>query len=275
MALPIHAGDAAHLNTAPSLLVGTEWLATRLSASDLRIIDVRGRDDYIQSHIPGALHLELPAITTAVDGVPGMLVDAAAFATVMGGLGIDANTTVVIYDSNWGLPASRILWALTYYGHPRVAILNGGWDVWQEERRPTDNHPSVPTPTVFIPQPASQHLADLTWLQAHLENPDIVILDNRATGEVAQGRIPNAIHWDWMNGVPLGSWEAVRPAEELLAELTALGVTPDKEVVTYCRSGVRAAHTYVLLRSLGYPRVRNYDGSWLEWSHRVLGVDHA
>jgi thiosulfate/3-mercaptopyruvate sulfurtransferase len=67
----------------------------------------------------------------------------------------------------------------------------------------------------------------------------------------------------------------MRPAEELAAQLASLGITPDKEIVTYCRSGARAAHTHLLLRNLGYPRVRNYDGSWLEWSARVLGITHS
>ncbi len=265
----------ASLHVLPGLLVTPEWLAARLDTPGLRLIDARGADAYAEAHIPGAVHLELPAITTTVDGVPGMLVDAGTFATVMQRLGVGDDSTVIVYDSNWGLPSSRILWALTYYGHAHVAILNGGWDVWHEQGLPTTAALPTPSPARFTPRPAPQHLAQLTWLQDHLNDPDLIILDTRAAGEVAAGRIPNAIHWDWMNAVPVGSWEAARPADELRAELAALGVTPDKEIVTYCRSGVRAAHTYTVLRTLGFPRVRNYDGSWLEWSHRVLGIEHA
>ena len=92
---------------------------------------------------------------------------------------------------------------------------------------------------------------------------------------MAAGHLPNAINWDWMNGVPTEGWETLRPTGELAAELAAVGITPDKEIVTYCRSGARASHTLMLLRTLGYPRVRNFKGSWLEWSARVLGANHS
>ena len=117
---------------------------------------------------------------------------------------------------------------------------------------------------------SSDHGAPLPWLLDQLKRADLILLDTRTPGEFAQGHLPGAICWDWMNGVLLQGWEMTRPAAELRSELGLLGITPDKEIITYCRSGARAAHTYVLLRSLGYPRVRLYDGSWLEWSSRVL-----
>jgi thiosulfate/3-mercaptopyruvate sulfurtransferase len=210
-----------------------------------------------------------------VDGVPGMLISPEAFAAMMGQLGIDDNRAVVIYDSNWGMPAARVLWTLAYYGHSNASVLNGGWDRWQEEGRPINQVIDPPTPTHFTPRPTAAHLAEISWVQSHLEDPNVILIDTRTPNEYAAGHLPNAISWDWMNGVPASGWDAVRPAEELAAELAALGVTPDKEIVTYCRSGARASHTYLLLRHLGYPRVRNYDGSWLEWSARVLGIPHS
>jgi thiosulfate/3-mercaptopyruvate sulfurtransferase len=193
----------------------------------------------------------------------------------MGELGINEDMAVVLYDSNWGMPAARVLWALAYYGHSNAAVLNGGWDRWQEEGRPTSRAIQPPAPTRFIPHPNPTYLAELAWLQAHLDDPNVALIDTRTPNEYAAGHLPNAISWDWMNGVPVEGWDTVRPAGELAAELAALGITPDKEIVTYCRSGARAAHTHLLLRNLGYPRVRNYDGSWLEWSARVLGITHS
>lgn len=260
--------------TLPGLVIDSAWLADRLDAPDLRLIDMRGNEPYGEGHIPGAVQLDLGAITTSVDGVEGFVTAPDAYAKVMGQLGVDEGHAVVLYDSNWGLPAARVAWTLIFYGHPNVAILNGGWDRWCEEERPTTTTWPSPTPTRFVPRPAPSHLAELNWLQDHLDDPDLVIIDTRANGEYIAGHLPGAIKWDWMNGVPMGSWDAVRPVDELAAELSALGVTPDKEIVTYCRSGVRAAHTYLLLRHLGYPRVRNYDGSWLEWEARVLGKTH-
>lgn len=270
----IHQSPGQIACTLPGLLVTTAWLAEYLEATDLRIVDVRPADAFAEGHIPGAVQVDLAALATVVDGVQGMVIDAEAFATIMGQLGIDDTKAVVLYDSNWGMPAARVLWALAYYGHSNAALLNGGWDAWAEEERPISTEISLPTPTHFTATPTPNHLAELSWLQAHLEDPNVVLIDTRTPSEYAAGHLPNAVNWDWMNGVPAEGWGAARPADELAAQLAALGITPDKEIVTYCRSGARAAHTHLLLRSLGYPRVRNFDGSWLEWSARVLGINH-
>ncbi len=261
--------------TLPGLLVSTEWLAQYLNASDLRVVDVRPADAFAEGHIPGAVQVDLAALTTTIDGVQGMLIGTEAFSAIMGQLGIDDERAVVLYDSNWGMPAARVLWALAYYGHSNAAVLNGGWDRWEMEKRPISQGINPPAPTRFTAHPTPNLLAELSWIQGHLEDPNIVLIDTRTPNEYAAGHLPNAINWDWMTGVPIEGWDAVRPADELATELAALGVTPDKEIVTYCRSGARAAHTHLVLRNLGYPRVRNYDGSWLEWSARVLGINHA
>jgi thiosulfate/3-mercaptopyruvate sulfurtransferase len=147
-----------------------------------------------------------------------------------------------------------------------VAVLNGGIDRWQEEGFPLSSAAIRPRPASFDPQPAGEHLATGEWVQEHLDDPQVVLLDTRTPGEFAAGHLPGALCWDWVNAVPLGSWNVLRPKAALRAELARLGVTPEKEVVTYCRSGARAAHTYLVLRHLGFARVRLYDGSWLEWS---------
>lgn len=264
------------ISTLPGLLVTPDWLADRLDANDLRLVDVRGADDYAEGHLPGALRLDLAALAYEADGVPGMLIGPAAYAAVMNQLGIDAGTSAVLYDSNWGMPAARVLWTLQRYGHDRAALLDGGWDRWLEEGRPITTRPLGPQAAHFEPRPAAATLATLDWVQGHLDDPNVVLVDTRTPAEFAAGRLPGALNWDWMNGLPAQGWNTLRPTAELVAELTALGITPDKEIVTYCRSGARASHTYLLLRHLGYPRVRNYDGSWLEWSARVLGTDpHA
>ena len=97
---------------------------------------------------------------------------------------------------------------------------------------------------------------------------DVSFLDTRSQAEFDQGHLPGARCWDWFNAVPAGSWECSRDPEALRSELATLGVRPSEEVVVYCRSGMRAAHTYIVLRQAGFGRVRLYDGSWQEWSMR-------
>lgn len=259
----------------PGLLVSTAWLEEHLDASDLRLVEMRPADQYAEGHIPGAVQLDLASLAHEEDGVPGMLVGPDVFAAIMSQLGIDETRSVVLYDDNWGLPSARALWALAVYGHTAAAVLNGGWDRWQDEARPVSHTPAVYPAARFTPRQTPDHVANLAWVQARLHDPSVVLVDTRTPSEFDQGHLPGAINWDWMNGVPADGWDAARPAAELSADLAAHGITPDKEIVTYCRSGARAAHTYLLLRHLGYSRVRNYDGSWLEWSAKVLGAGHG
>lgn len=250
----------------PGFLVEPEWLAANLNLPNLRILDVRLAESYDEEHLPGAAWVDLGALSCIVHGVAGMLLPPADFAAFMSQLGVNHDTAVVLYDDSWGMPAARVLWSLVRYGHTNVAVLNGGWDRWQDGGYPVSTELPTISPATFTPQPAHEHLAERPWLLDRIGDPDLVLIDTRTPNEYAQGHLPNALSWDWMNGVPLDGWDAVRPADELREELAALGVTPEKEIVTYCRSGARAAHTYLLLRHLGFPRVRNYDGSWLEWS---------
>lgn len=259
---------------ADTLLVTPSWVAQHLDATNLIVLDVRTAQEYAEGHIPGAVNLELSRWTHEQDGVQGMLVPPAEFARLVGGAGIGNASNVVIYDANWGMPAARVFWSFRRYGHDQVAVINGGWDQWTAEDRAVSTTPTTLAPVNFAQPDAAvgaDHLAELDWLQTQTHRPDLVILDTRSPKEYEQGHLPNARNWDWLNAVPVGEWEMLRPADELRAELAELGITPEKEVVTYCRSGARAAHTYLVLRRLGFERVRNYDGSWLEWSYRVLG----
>lgn len=255
-------------------VVSIPWLLEHLADPALTLLDIRTADAYAESHLPGAHHLELPQITGTRENVPGMLIPPDEFSAKIGELGIDGSKTVVLYDDNWGMAAARVLWALARFGFTNSAILDGGWDRWQEQGRPQTTNPTPATPTTFPLKPNDDVLAERTWLLTQHDRDDLVIVDTRTPKEYADGHLPDAINWDWLNAVPTGAWEMMREADELRSELAALGVTPDKEIVTYCRSGVRAAHTYVVLRTLGFPRVRNYDGSWLEWSH-YLALDAA
>ncbi len=253
----------------PALVVTTDWLGGHLSNPSLHLLDVRSADHFAEAHLPGALHVDMAALSTTIGGVAGMLLPAAPFTEKMNLLGIHADATVVVYDDNWGLAAARVLWALHRYGFDQVALLTGGWDQWQAEGRAIETGVTDIPPGDFAIAADEAVLAEREWILAHLDDPDVVIVDTRGPKEYAEGHVPGAINWDWLNAVPVGSWDAARPPHELQAELAGIGITPDKEIVTYCRSGVRAAHTYWVLRQLGYPQVRNYDGSWLEWGSQA------
>ena len=265
---PRPAGNAAGPDKELALsghVVTTTWLAAHIEHPALRLLDVRDAENFAAGHLPNAVHVDLSALADPSVAVPGMLLPPAAFAAQMSRRGIQPDTTVVAYDDHWGLPAARVLWALARYGFTRAALLTGGWDEWQAQGRPIVTTIEPATPSAFAARADDSTVADWEWLSAHLDDPGVVIVDTRGSNEYAEGHIPSAIHWDWLNAVPVNSWHAMRPAAELAAELARAGITPNREIVTYCRSGVRAAHTYWVLHELGFPRVRNYDGSWLEW----------
>ena len=265
----------------PGLLVDPEWLGDRIGDRRVRTVDLRDREAYAGGHIPGSVQLDLEDLGERRDGYDNMVLRPADFARIMAGLGISEGDTVVAYDDHWGLPSARLIWALHYYGHSSAVVLNGGWDRWQEEGRPMTGVPRSDGPAPeksdgpapegrgsFEAHPNPDVAADFEWIADRVAREDVILLDTRSHTEFDQGHLPGAKSWDWFNAVPAGSWECSRDPEALRSELAALGVYPSDEVVAYCRSGMRAAHTYVVLRHAGFPRVRLYDGSWQEWSIR-------
>jgi len=232
----------------------------------VRVVDLREADAYASGHVPGAVHLGLAALGSKVGACDNVLHPPAAFATLMARLGISNGNVVIAYDDQWGLAASRLLWALHRYGHDAVAVLDGGWDRWVAEDGPSTTEEASPAPATFTPVPRDDVYADRAWMAARSADGGAALVDTRAPTEVARGHIPGATGWDWFNAVPPGSWEASRAAADIRAELAELGVELEQEVAVYCRSGMRAAHTYMVLKHAGFARVRLYDGSWQDWA---------
>ncbi|MBM4184399.1 MAG: sulfurtransferase [Gemmatimonadetes bacterium] len=249
----------------PGLLVDPAWLRGRLGDPRVRVVDLRGAEAFAAGHVPGAARVDLSALGSAVGPCSNVLLPESEFAALMSSLGISSGDAVIAYDDQWGLAASRLLWALHRYGHGAVALLDGGWDRWTEEGGARASGIEAERSGSFAPAPRADVYADLACVEARVGDGTAVLLDTRSPAEFARGHIPGAVGWDWFNAVPAGSWGVARDPAELRAEWSALGVEPSSDVVVYCRSGMRAAHTYVVLRHVGFERVRLYDGSWQEW----------
>ena len=257
------------------LLITPHELAAQLDdpARTPLVLDLRPPDAYTAGHVPGAVHLDLWGVSL-IDTDPAPLT---AFMWmiehVLAVHGVDASSPVVVYDEQSGLRAARAFWFFEYFGHP-VRLLNGGFGAWQRAALPaTRDADPVPT-TSWTGARRSETLA--TWRDVHdaLDDENTIILDTRSDGEYCGatvrakrgGAIPGAIHIEWtQNLTPAGEF---KPASELRAMYERAGVTRDRPVITYCQGGYRAAHSYLALRLLGYPRVRNYVGSWKEWGDR-------
>ena len=262
---------------AADLLVETDWLAERLEDNNLRIVDVRSPDKYQEAHIPGAVNLTIGAVDHMVNEFVRDVRPAAEVAEIVGAAGIDDDHHVVIYDDNRSVLAARLFWVLDYYSHPRLSILNGGYPKWTAENRAITKQAPRFDAATFSAQADPSKVADRAYILANMGKDSVALCDARTPAEYSGedvrkgagrgGRVPGAINIDWVNSVTGDETPVFKALADLKQLYEAAGITPDKEVITYCQSAVRGAHAYYVLKLLGYEKVRNYDGSWQDWSN--------
>lgn len=278
-------------------LVETAWLAERLNDPRIRIVDMRGyvrltqhdniqeahyvgaADEYAQGHIPGALYIDWTRdIVDPNDDVEAQIAPPASFAAQMERLGLGDQHLVVAYDVHPTAQfATRLWWALRYYGHNQVVVLNGGLPKWQREQRPlTTDVPHYPAAT-FTPKPQPQLRATAEQVLASIGQQGITLIDARDSGQYTgtivrgegrRGHIPGALNIprEELIDATTGTF---RSNAEIAEVFTQAGVQPDQHVVAYCNGGVAATTVLFSLAMLGYPQLTNYDGSWNEWGVRA------
>jgi thiosulfate/3-mercaptopyruvate sulfurtransferase len=188
--------------------------------------------------------------------------------------GVTPDRPVVVYENDSGIRAARAFWFLEYLGHPDAKILDGGVTEWLRAGNKMTTAITKPAQSDWHGTPDLSRVADWKEVFGRLGNPETAIVDTRSDaeyfGEAVRakrgGAIPGAVHLEWKNNLDANG--RYKSPAELRAMYEELGVTPDREVVTYCQGGYRAAHTYVALRQAGFNNVRNYTGSWKEWGDR-------
>jgi thiosulfate/3-mercaptopyruvate sulfurtransferase len=260
----------------PELLVDVDWLEKNMDHPGLRIIDFgRRSEDYALGHIPCAAFIDRASLSAEVEGVPDQLISVEELDGVLEQAGVSDGSTVVIYDDAGGLWASRLFWAMEYLGHRDVRMLNGGWDEWVLGDRDVCQVPASVPRGDFTPEIRADVLATKDWILSRLDDSGVAVLDVRSPEEYSGtdlranrgGHIPGAINIEWALALDEAEEQVFIPSDDLRAIYEAAGISENAEVVTYCQGGVRAAHTYFALRLLGYPRVRVYDASWVEWGN--------
>jgi thiosulfate/3-mercaptopyruvate sulfurtransferase len=269
---------------AKKVLVTTDELAGQLGAPNLVVAEVDENPDlYEEGHIPGAVKLHWR--DDLQDPVERDLIEKPAFEQLMGRLGIANDTTLVVYGDKNNWFAAYAYWYLKIYGHNDVRILDGGRQKWIEEGRELTTEPVEPTPATY-----AAHDRDLAIrayrdeVRGCLGAESCALVDVRSPAEYAgeliappgyeqegaqrAGHIPTAVSIPWASAVlEDGTFKGADALRDLYG---GKGITPDKDVVAYCRIGERSAHTWFVLRELlGYEQVRNYDGSWTEWGNLV------
>jgi thiosulfate/3-mercaptopyruvate sulfurtransferase len=261
----------------PQLVLSPQDLAPLLeadAASRPLLLDLRPPEAYAAGHIPSAIHLDLWGVSL-IDTDPAPL---NAFMWmiehVLAVHGVEASTPVVVYDEQSGVRAARAFWFLEYFGHPSVRLLDGGFNAWAASGLPVTRDASPPPKSEWTGGRDERTLATWKNVKNAIGSRDAVIVDTRTDAEHEGslvrarrgGAVPGAVHIEWTRN--LAESGEFKPASDLKKMYTDAGVTPDREVITYCQGGYRAANSYLALRLLGYPRVRMYIGSWKEWGDR-------
>lgn len=257
------------------LLIEPAELVQHLGKSDLAVVDLNQPGVYARAHVPDAVPLDYGRIVAPRPPAAAVLPSAEQLTDVLGSIGLTPNQHVVAYDDEGNGRAARFLWTLDAIGHRGTSLVNGGLRAWLAEGHPTESGTRSIARSRYPVHIVGDVVADKEYLLAHLNDPAIAIVDTRTPEEYAgtnqralrAGHIPGAINFNWTDAMDPARHLRLREAAELKRALERLGVTPDKEVITYCQTHHRSAHTYMVLRILGYPRVRSYPGSWSEWGN--------
>ena len=270
------AGETAEVAFATDVLVDTEWIEAHAADPSLRVLEGGGNANaFGEGHLPGAAFVSMRSLSNPDDPIGGQIATAVQVSAALSNVGLGRDQTVVLYDRRNNLQAARAYWVLKYYQHADVRIYNGGTPKWTEdgqvmstvmvEYEPSDYQAGPPDPEI---RTTWQYVVD------HTDDPATLFCDTRSPEEYLGrdvraergGRIPGSINVEWTAAVNANG--TFKSSEELAALYGGAGFTPDKQIITYCQSGVRGAHTwFVLSELLGYPSVRNYDGSWVEYGN--------
>ncbi len=260
-------------------LVQAGELAEAIAAPDrgsLRIICLGKPEQFLSGHIPGAVWLDQAKLNRGGMPAPGLLPDPEILESEFAEIGLGADHHVVGYDDDGGTSGARLIWVLEAMGHRRHSMLDGGLVSWQAERLPLEaGYPAMaPAAGRWKACPDPTVVATKDDVLSSLGDPDVRILDARSEDEylgrktrsARKGRIPGARHLNWLDTIDPENHRRLHSPEVLEKMLADRGFDREHEIIVHCQTHQRSSHSFVMLRSLGYRRVRAYAGSWMEWA---------
>ena len=252
--------------TEPSLVVSVDQASKLAGNDDVIFIDTRNYWKYVKGHIPGAFNLELYAFHWVDTSREGISVFARQMQMLFRSIGLDSHKRVIFYQNNSGYDAARGVWLLNYLGHEKASLLDGGLNLWKRRHLPISTRdPRPPTkPSKFVAKLDDSIVATLDSLSKGVRDNSSQILDARTAGEYdgtfqrayKAGHIPGSMNVEWK--LALRKDGTLKDANQLRSSYSPL--VGDAATVTYCQSGYRAAHSWLVLRLIGFKNVRNYLG---------------
>ncbi|MDB2384539.1 rhodanese-like domain-containing protein [Endozoicomonas sp.] len=257
-----------------NLIIEPTTLTNQQTFKNLLTVDIGDPRRYRQAHIPQAINIYPQQLLSGLMPAAGKLPPLTQLESLFSHIGYrDKDQHIVVYDDEGGGWAGRFIWTLDVIGHTHYSYLNGGLNAWAEAGLSLEKGQNTPEPTQVSLSINNDVRASREYIEANLNNPDIVIWDARSPAEYRGekvfsqrgGHIPGAINYEWTRAIdPTKSY---RIREGIQQELNALGITKDKEIITHCQSHHRSGFTYLVAKTLGYRHVKAYDGSWSEWGN--------
>ena len=261
--------------TETPILVTTEELDDYLDSGEVRVVDLSKSEHYASSHIPGASHLDYVTLLDGNKPAPGRLPPDKQLEQLSSTLGLSNGCRIVACDDEGSGRAARLVWTLHVMGYTNCSVLDGGMTAWRNEQRRLSVEQTVwenTSPTVVM-DPSL--IATREYILSQLNEDHTILVDARTPEEykgekrlsTRSGHIPGAINLNWLDTIDTNNHLRLKPRRILEDILETRQILPALEVITYCQTHHRSAHTWVLLKSLGYPTVRGYPGSWSEWGN--------
>lgn len=258
-----------------TLIVEPDQLEAALGSDGLLVVDLCKPEVYHQYHVPDAIHLDYGQIIQPRKPAMGLPPDAGRLTELFSGIGLTPETHVVAYDDEGGGRAARLLWTLELAGHTRYSLLNGGLHAWANERHPLNGDTVLRNLARYPVALNDAPLATREYVLNHLNDPEVKLVDARSPAEyrgtkvfaARGGHIPGAVNLEWTETMDSQRNLRLKESDTLRDMLEVRGAIPSREIIVYCQTHHRSAHLYIVLKSLGYERVRAYAGSWSEWGN--------
>lgn len=260
------------------LLLEVEQLEAVLKAArqNILLLDVCTEEEYAQGHVPGAIHIHPAMLQSGVAPAIGKLPDLDKLQELFSSIGLNRGQHVVAMDHEGGGWAGRLIWTLDALDHPEYSFFNGGFNAWSAAGKVCSQRTPEITATEYRAEIVPGPIIQLEDLVSRLEDTDFAVWDARSAREFSgekvtaqrAGHIPGAVNLDWLELIDRDRDLRLVDLDQLREKLNGLGLTADKEIATHCHTHHRSSLAYLVMKLLGYPSIKGYDGSWSEWGNR-------